>query len=133
MKPLLQLKDLVDKLPAVKPAKPATIQPPAGMNHCACGKKFIPIGEIKIVKTPHCTAIDTMCRECRQQCSKHSLIVCVRCKSVAAKLAPHRDNSGFVFEPGKPYHTPFCPNCVQDCVTSPIAEKAIWDQDQKRK
>jgi len=133
MNPFLQLKDLVDKLPPVKPAEPAGIQPPVGMTPCACGKKFIPITDIKIITTPYCTAIDTMCRECCQQCPKHALIVCIRCKSVAAKLAPHRDKSGFVFEASKPYHTPFCPNCAPDCVSSPIAEKAVWDQEQKRK
>lgn len=132
MNPLFKFKELAEKFPAVQATAP-TVTPPVGQTLCACGKKFMPMSEIKIVKTRYCTATDNICDACLQHVKTHSTIVCTRCKSVAARLAPHRDPSGFVFEAGKSYHTPFCPNCQQDCVSSPIAEKAVWDQEQNRK
>jgi len=128
---LLQYQELLDKLPKIQADAPA-ITCPDGMIACACAKKFIPMSEVKIHKTPYCQAIDTICSECLKQCPKHSLIVCIGCSTVAARLAPHRDKSGFVFEPAKPYHTPYCPNCQPDCVSSPVAEKAVWDQENRK-
>ena len=132
MNPLLKFKELAEKLPTVKAEAPA-ITSPEGQTLCACGKKFIPMSEVKIVKSRYCTATDNICDACVGNVKNHSLIVCTRCKTVAARLAPHQDPSGFRFEAGKPYHTPYCPNCVPTCVSSPIAEKAVWDQEQKRK
>ena len=130
--PLLRFKEIADKLPTTESKAPA-IEPPPGQTSCACGKKFMPVSEIKFLKTQYCTATDHICNGCVNNITNASLIVCVRCKAVVARLAPHRTKNGFTFEPGKPYHTPYCPNCQPDCVSSPIAEERVWDESQKRK
>ncbi len=130
-KHLFKYRELLEELPKIEAQAPQ-INAPVGMSPCACGKKFIPMSEIKVHKTPYCQAIDTICNECCKEVRTHVLIVCTGCKTVVARFAPHVDKSGFVWKASTPYHTPYCPNCQPDCASSPVAEKYVWDQEKRK-
>lgn len=93
---------------------------------CACGKKRISLEEVAWHNTGVCRAIDTMCRECREQLPTHALVVCVGCKAVAARMAPCLLKSGFRIEPRKIYHTEACPNCRPDVKVTSIIEAKLF-------
>ena len=79
--------------------------------------------------TGYIQALDSVCTFCRKDVSNTCPIVCVGCKSVISRMAPHKDKSGFKFEANKVYHTDRCPSCSLDCKTSFLIEKAAYDKE----
>lgn len=100
--------------PTITPGIPELPKPPQGTVECACGKKHIPLSEVKIHNTQFAKgASDTICNECLNNINTHSMIVCLGCKAVVARVPPHRQPNGFRFEPNGYYHVSACPNCVK--------------------
>jgi hypothetical protein len=93
--------------------------------NCACGLEK-PASAFPIVDTGVCHALYNVCKECEKESSKVSHLCCYTCKEVYAHTEPgKKDNSGFVFMPGKFYHTKHCPTCS---VTrkSTVAEMLVY-------
>lgn len=109
-------------------------QPPEGYVHCACGKKFIPVGKVRIFNTKFVKGVvDTICDECWPDVQDLVPIVCIRCKAVVARVQPTRCPSGFEFQKDHPSHTNFCPNCNLQCKEegkpSILIEKAMYERE----
>ncbi len=119
---------------ALRPAPPFAAPPvppnaaPPGMVKCACGKKNMPFAEVRFHNSPFVQGItDGICRECWPWYKQHTMVVCIKCRSVVARMAPERCPSGFVLRPGGLVHTNGCPNCIKDVVVTFLIEKAFFD------
>jgi hypothetical protein len=108
-----------------------TYTPPAGTIHCACGKKFIPMTDVRYFDTRHIKGVaDTVCKECWPDVKGLVPIVCVKCKAVVSRVQPHRTPSGFAFLKGESYHTDVCPNCRPNVKVSVLLEKYFYDKER---
>jgi hypothetical protein len=107
-------------------------KPEEGQQPCFCGKKLIDNAEVDYHLSGLVRASDNVCRECLQDRKEYALIVCVGCKKVATRMKPHRDATGFVFEPRKIYHVAKCFQCVDGLVLSKIIEKELYDGERRR-
>lgn len=96
---------------------------------CGCNT-YVHISEFKSINTGYIKAFDPVCNSCSSDIEGTCPIVCVPCKTVVSRMKPHKDNSGFVFEKNKAYHTDRCPNCDDNCTTSFLIEKAAYDKDR---
>lgn len=127
---LAKLGDLARRLP--KPTLPALPVLPPGTLRCACRKKVIGVDELTPCVSPVLGAVlDDICRECRKDTRQMALLVCVGCRQVVSRLAPHRDDSGFTFEPGGIYHVTACPVCrpaLKEGQPSCLIEKELYDR-----
>jgi len=124
---------LIDNMGAAPKFHTRDFTPPAGMTHCACGKKFIPIGSVRIHNTGVLQGVtDCLCsdHECTSKVKHFAYIVCIKCKSVVSRIQPLRCKSGFQIRPGEFYHTNACPDCVKNLGTSVILEKYFFDKEQ---
>tara|TARA_B100000579_G_scaffold437938_1_gene470093 strand:+ start:15342 stop:15767 length:426 start_codon:yes stop_codon:yes gene_type:complete len=86
------------------------------------------ISDFKKVNTGYIEVLDPLCASCSKELENTSYLACVRCKEIVSRMKPHKDNTGFVFEKNKVYHMNQCPGCVDDCVSSTLAEKVIYDR-----
>lgn len=112
MNDLNEALQILENMGPVKELKAPDFKPPPGHLHCACGKKFIPVGKLKFHNTPVLPGVsDSMCDECLPDVKGMAIIVCVRCKSVVARSPPFRFHSGFCIRAGAYYHTGCCPEC----------------------
>jgi len=128
---LARLGDVARRLPKpVLPPSPAALPP--GMLRCACQKKLIGVDELTPCVSPVLgSVLDDICRDCRKDTQKMALLVCVGCRQVVSRLAPHRDASGFTFEPGGIYHVTACPVCrpaLKMGEPSCLVEKELYDR-----
>ena len=102
---------IADRGDAPLPDKP-DFTVPAGTTRCACGKKFIPMGDLRYFNTEFVRGVlDSICKECAGSVKGMVPIVCVKCKAVVARVQPYRFENGFEFRKDKMYHTDACPNC----------------------
>lgn len=121
------------KPPAPPPAEGTpVVASPVGMVRCACNKKDIPLEAVRYHNTGVVQASDSLCRECLTNVRTHSVVVCVKCQAVVARIAPHKDKSGFVFEPRKCYHTDACPGCNPGLQTSKLIERTLFDRARRK-
>lgn len=107
---LLELKDVSDQLPVLRPA---VIQPPTEHRCRACGEKF---GELEFGR--HWTGVvwvrDLLCCACAGKFIKDTCqLACLTCQVIATRMQKLKDQSGFVFEAGRFYHTKECPECLK--------------------
>lgn len=92
---------------------------------CACGLEK-PIEKFSIVNTGVCNAIYNVCQECIAHAEKVSHLCCYSCKEIYAHIEPgKKDKTGFIFQPGKFYHSKHCPQCT-DSGKAHIAEMLVY-------
>ena len=137
--------EIMDKLAPVAPPTP----PPQEANlilksskvetipkdhvRCACNKKVIHFSEVQHYNTGVVAgASDSMCQECIRMVPQHALIVCITCKAVVARVAPHRTKSGFEFKARTFYHTNACPGCKPGLASSVLIEKELFDRQRRK-
>jgi hypothetical protein len=82
---------------------------------CAC-QKSVPVTNFRVFHSGLAPVIDNICPGCRSTAAGMALIVCPRCRAVVARIAPHKDATGFKFEPDKCYHVDCCPVCEPDLI-----------------
>lgn len=113
---------------APPPPRP-TYDPPPGTIHCACGKKFIPMTDIRYFDTRLIKGVaDTVCKECCPDVKDLVPIVCIVCHSVVSRVQPHKVKAGFEFRKGEYYHVNACPNCKKEIKSSVLLEKYFFDK-----
>lgn len=88
------------------------------------------ISEFKYVNTGYIKVLDPVCKDCSKELKNTSYLACVNCKEIVSRMKPHKDSSGFVFEKNKIYHMSQCPKCVENCTSSTLAEKIIYDREK---
>lgn len=97
---------------------------------CACGL-IKPVEQFPIVNTGVCNALYNVCQECIAHAEKVSHLCCFTCKEVYAHTEPGaKDKTGFVFQPGKFYHSKHCPQCSSNG-KSHIAEMLVYFKKNK--
>jgi hypothetical protein len=101
---------------------------PPGKVRCACGAKFISLTDIVYHQTGIITASDTECRECLPGHKNFALVICLKCKSVVAKMAPGKFKGGFEMVANGYYHISTCPNCHPGIKVSHVIEKYVYDK-----
>jgi hypothetical protein len=85
------------------------------IGKCAC-QKMVPLSNFRVYNTGLINAVDNVCPGCRHGLEKYAIIVCARCRAVVARIEPHKDKTGFVFEPGRSYHLDCCAICEPQVV-----------------
>jgi hypothetical protein len=98
---------------------------------CIC-QDYKHISEFRSFHTGYIYVFDPVCSVCEKEVSNTAYLVCVKCKSVVSRMKPHTDDGGFVFEKNKAYHLDRCPTCSDDCSSSTLAEKVIYDRRRKQ-
>lgn len=98
---------------------------------CVCGE-WAPLTEVSIVDTGVVKALNNVrrgCAACEKEDKLTAKLVCVRCKTVVARMKPHKDKDGFVYVAGRAYHLDGCPSCVEGLEYSSIVEKKIYEKN----
>ena len=119
-----QIEPLIKTLRSMKPPAKAIMHIP-----CACGKnKKITTPGFGIYMTNYGPTLNNVCRGCESLWDDHARMVCCTCKTVVARLKPHRDpKTGFEFKKGGDYHTERCGVCHPGLKESIILEKAMYE------
>ena len=103
-----------------------------GKIKCICDK-WKNATELEQIHTGVVGALSNVCRDCAEGL-KHdremSRIVCVKCKTVVARIQPHRDPDGFRFMPNASYHIAQCAHCVPGLESSDIIEKLAHQRNK---
>ena len=96
---------------------------------CACGKK-VPAFHMRLLRSLRIgTFPDNVCKGCEKELDQYATVVCMRCKTTVARLAPHKDKFGFMFRSGRLYHVRHCPGCSGiDVLGSVILEQAEYQK-----
>lgn len=120
----------MSQMPKAPQPKLKVFEPPPGHCPCACGKKFIPVSEIKFHNTKFMKGVtDSLCDECLPMVKNFAIVVCIKCRSVVARMAPTHFRTGFVVRAGEYYHTNACPNCVKDVKSTILIEKYFYEKE----
>lgn len=110
--------------PLRPPPRPYTFDNPE-LVKCGCGK-FRPIETMAIRDSGVLKYVDNVCPDCAGQDKGMARIICAGCRTVVARMAPHKDKNGFKVEAGKCYHVDQCPGCNPKLEKSMIIEKVIY-------
>ena len=97
---------------------------------CVCGS-WKHITDMEHINTGVVLAVSNVCKGCKEAVKDDratARIVCVKCKTVVARMAPHKDNTGFAFKANYSYHINACANCTPGLTTSAIIEKKLHDK-----
>lgn len=122
--------DLLDQMPEAPRFKPLSFDPPQGHFWCACRKKAVPLPKMQFHRTKFLTGVtDSLCAECLPMVRGMATIVCIRCKSVVARMQPVKFPTGFKVAAGEFYHTNSCPICNPNVQTSVLIEKHFYDKE----
>jgi len=78
--------------------------------------------------------VDVICRACwathLAECKKFARVICAGCKEVVLAMEPHKERTGYIWQPGSFAHVAYCPTCTRDKETqlrpSPVAEKIAF-------
>jgi len=129
---------------------------PEGKVRCAGCGKLIDVQETTAITSPHTykfgsnTIVDTTCSDCRKNVKDYSYVVCPHTQRVVARMEPHTDPTGFVFEKNKIYHVDTSPNYEKEnnpefkienkddgseqiVLSAVIIEKMLYDKTNKNK
>jgi hypothetical protein len=122
---LRQMVNALSSLPKVPhvPTGDETVQ-------CLCGRD-VPLSVLTMLDTGVVQARNNVCADCkegRREDRKLSRIVCVGCRAVVARMVPHKDVDGFVFEADRNYHIERCSVCSEGLTESLLLEKKIWQR-----
>ena len=131
-----QLTSAIQALDALGPQRPLPLETAdKPVCHCLC-KKPLYVANIVPKWTGQVHALNNVCKDCEKESNKMAALVCVACKQVAGRLAPHRDQMGFVFEAGKFYHIDRCGTCAESGgkdFKSVIIEQFLYHQKMGRR
>jgi hypothetical protein len=127
---LYQALGVLEQMPEAPVFKPRSFEPPPGHCPCACGKKFIALSAIKFHNTKLIQGVtDSICDDCERNVKNFAIVVCIKCKSVVARMQPNVFRTGFVVRAGEYYHTNACPNCVKNLNSSILIEKYFYEKE----
>ena len=125
--------ELLTKLGPAKPYVPPQFD--TRQTKCVCGK-WQPNSLMEEINSGVVTALSNVCRGCVDGCRhdrETARIICTGCRRVIARIAPHKDPTGFKFEANRCYHVMACPGCKTDAKESHILEKVLHDRNLGRK
>ena len=104
-------------------------------TQCVCGV-WKPNSEMEEVNSGVVVALSNVCRGCvsgRKLDREMARLICTGCRRVIARVAPHKDRTGFAYEANRCYHVLECPVCKPGLTESHILEKVLHDRRLGRK
>lgn len=116
---------VITKLPAPKPVYRDDMD--SSKIRCAACNTWHHHSVFNFIKSPiNINVLVPLCSTCAPDFRKLARIVCCTCKVVVGWLPPHKEKTGFIFEPDGIYHAKACPVCKPDLKKADILEKIIY-------
>lgn len=123
-----ELKGLVQALTKLPP--PPKLVKPEDTHVCMC-QRTVPASTFTMLDTGVIKVVNNVCPDCvegRREDTKLARIACVSCKTVVARIEPHKDVDEFTFKANHTYHVAQCGSCTPGLTESAIIEKRIHQQ-----
>lgn len=99
-------------------------------GRCVMCNILLPLKNMPVYNSGIVMVQEPLCKECAKTLKDQSKIACVTCREVVLWVDPHKEKTGFIFQPRKIYHIKSCPTC-SDVTQSRVLEKVVYYEKNK--